>query len=44
MQIHEITIGSGPKAQVFVNKSHGYIDSKTGKPIPPAVAKAMDLK
>jgi len=36
-----ITIGAGPKATVYVNKGKGYVDSKSGKPIPPAILKAM---
>jgi hypothetical protein len=36
-----ITIGAGPKATVYVNKGKGYVDNKTGKPIPPAILKAM---
>lgn len=36
-----ITIGAGPKATVYVNKGKGYTDSKTGKPIPPTILKAM---
>jgi hypothetical protein len=36
-----ITVGSGPKATVYVNKGQGYVDSKTGKPIPPAILKAL---
>lgn len=38
-----ITLGTGPKAQVFVNKGSGYVDSKTNKPMPPAIVKAMGL-
>lgn len=36
-----ITIGAGPKATVYVNKGKGYVDSKSGKPIPPSILKAM---
>ena len=38
-----ITIGNpkDPKATVYVNKGQGYVDSKTGQPIPPAILKAM---
>jgi hypothetical protein len=43
-QYPPITLGSGPKAQVFVKKGQGYIDSKTGKPMPPAIVQAMGLK
>ena len=39
-----ITLGTGPKAQVFVNKGLGYVDSKTNKPMPPAIVKAMGLQ
>ncbi len=42
-QYPPITLGSGPKAQVFVNKGRGYIDSKTGKPMPPSIVKAMGV-
>jgi hypothetical protein len=42
-QYPPITLGTGPKAQVFVNKGRGYVDSKTGKPMPPAIVKAMGL-
>jgi hypothetical protein len=38
-----ITIGAGPQAQVFVNKGSGYVDQKTGKPMPPAIVKAMGI-
>ena len=38
-----ITLGTGPGAQVFINKGRGYIDKKTGKPMPPAIVKAMGL-
>ena len=44
VQYPPITLGSGPKAQVFVNKGRGYVDSKTGKPMPPAVVQAMGIK
>lgn len=38
-----ITIGNpkDPKATVYVNKGKGYVDSKSGQPIPPAILKAM---
>ena len=36
-----ITIGAGPKATVYVNKGNGYVDNKSGKPIPPSILKAM---
>ena len=42
-QYPPITLGSGPKAQVYVNKGRGYIDSKTGKPMPPSIVKAMGI-
>ena len=44
IQYPPITLGSGPKAQVYVNKGRGYVDSKTGKPMPPAIIKAMGIK
>jgi hypothetical protein len=44
VQYPPITLGSGPKAQVFVNKGRGYVDSKTGKPMPSAVVQAMGIK
>jgi cell division protein FtsN len=43
-QYPPITLGTGPKAQVFVNKGRGYVDSKTNKPMPPAIVKAMGLQ
>ena len=43
-QYPPITLGSGPKAQVYVNKGRGYIDSKTGKPMPPSIVKAMGIQ
>ena len=43
-QYPPITLGSGPKAQVYVNKGRGYVDSKTGKAMPPAIVKAMGIK
>jgi hypothetical protein len=43
-QYPPITLGSGPKAQVYVNKGRGYIDSKTGKPMPPSIIKAMGIQ
>ena len=43
-QYPPITLGSGPKAQVYVNKGQGYIDSKTGKPMPPSIVKAMGIQ
>jgi len=43
-QYPSITLGSGPKAQVYVNKGRGYVDSKTGKAMPPAIVKAMGIK
>lgn len=42
-QYPPITLGTGPQAQVFVNKGRGYVDSKTNKPMPPAIVKAMGL-
>ena len=42
-QYPPITLGSGPKAQVYVNKGRGYIDSQTGKPMPPSIVKAMGI-
>jgi len=39
-----ITLGTGSKAQIFVNKGLGYVDSKTNKPMPPAIVKAMGLQ
>jgi hypothetical protein len=38
-----ITVGNpnDPKRTVYINKGQGYVDSKTGKPIPPAILKAM---
>ena len=43
-QYPPITLGSGPKAQVYVNKGRGYVDSKTGKPMPPSIVKAMGIQ
>ena len=43
-QYPPITLGTGPKAQVYVNKGRGYIDSKTGKPMPPSIVQAMGIK
>ena len=43
-QYPPITLGSGPKAQVYVNKGRGYIDSKTGKPMSPSIVKAMGIQ
>jgi hypothetical protein len=43
-QYPPITLGTGPKAQTYVNKGRGYVDSKTNKPMPPAIVKAMGLK
>ena len=43
-QYPPITLGSGPKAQVYINKGRGYIDSKTGKPMPPSIVKAMGIQ
>ena len=43
-QYPPITLGSGPKAQVYVNNGRGYIDSKTGKPMPPSIVKAMGIQ
>lgn len=43
-QYPPITLGSGPQAQVYVNKGRGYIDSKTNKPMPPSIVKALGLK
>ena len=43
-QYPPITLGTGPKAQVYVNKGRGYVDSKTGKAMPPAIVKAMGIK
>jgi hypothetical protein len=43
VQYPPITLGTGPNAQVYVNKGRGYVDSKTGKPMPPSIVKAMGL-
>ena len=43
-QFPPITLGTGSKAQVYVNKGRGYIDSKTGKPMPPSIIQAMGIK
>ena len=43
-QYPPITLGTGPKAQIFVNKGRGYVDSKTNKPIPLPIVKALGLQ
>ena len=43
-QLTPITLGSGPNAQVFVNKGRGYVDQKTGAPMPPTIIKALGLQ
>ena len=42
-QFPPITLGTGPKAQIYINKGRGYVDSKTNKPMPPSIVKAMGL-
>lgn len=43
-ELPPITLGSGPNAQVFINKGQGYVDKKTGAPMPPAIVKALGVK
>ena len=43
-QYPPITLGTGPKAQTYVNKGQGYVDNKTNKPMPPAILKALNLQ
>lgn len=43
-QLPPITLGTGPNAQVFINRGRGYVDKKTGAPMPPEIVKAMGLQ
>lgn len=43
-ELPPITLGSGPNAQVFINRGRGYVDKRTGEPIPPAIAKVLSIQ
>lgn len=43
-QLPPVTLGTGPNAQVFINRGRGYVDKKTGAPMPPEIVKAMGLQ